>query len=104
MKVILLPKALENLNKIYRFISNVNERAAAETYNAILDKVELLKSFPAIAPLEPLLVGCKRQLRALLVKKIYKVIYYIEGETIYISNVWDCRQNPQRLITELKSL
>jgi len=92
------------MDSIYSFISNVNERAAAETYNAILDKVELLKSFPQIARIEPLLAGFQKQFRALLVKKLYKVIYYIEGETIYIATVWDCRQNPQTLITELKNL
>jgi plasmid stabilization system protein ParE len=87
---------------IYSFISHVNERAAVETYNAILDKAELLSSFPQIARIEPLLVGASKQFRALLVKKLYKVIYYIEGETIYIATVWDCRRNPVALVTEVE--
>jgi plasmid stabilization system protein ParE len=49
--------ALEHLENIYCFIENKSEKAANKTYNTILDKIDRLKVFPQMAPVEPLLAG-----------------------------------------------
>ncbi len=45
-------KAIQDLDKIYSFYSKGNEKAAVDLYNAILDAIELLCSFPEMAPIE----------------------------------------------------
>lgn len=42
-------KAIQDLDKIYSFYSKGNEKAAVDLYNAILDAIELLCSFPEMA-------------------------------------------------------
>ena len=36
--------------------------------------------------------------RSLIVRKLFKVVYRIEDKTIFIVAVFDCRQNPQKLV------
>lgn len=51
-----------------------------------------------MAPIEPLLQERKEVFRSLVVRKNYKVIYYIQNTIIYIADIWDCRQDPDRLL------
>lgn len=90
-------KAVRDLDKIYSYYSKKSEKSAIELYNAILDAIELLCSFPEMAPLEPLLENNLKPYRGLTVKKHFKIIYYIENNLIHIAVIWDCRQSTKRL-------
>lgn len=57
-----------------------------------------------MAAIEPLLEDFPQAFRALVVKKHYKVIYYIEKDTIYAVTIWDCRQNPNKLKLEIDKI
>ena len=35
-----------------------------------------------------------KEYRSLLVRKHYKIVYFIEGDFIYFAAVWDCRTDP----------
>lgn len=61
-----------------------------------------LAHFPRIGKIESLLAGRNREYRSLLVHKHYKVIYYIENETIFIVALWDTRSNPKTLKEKVK--
>ena len=37
-----------------------------------------------------------------LVHELYKIIYFIEDDIIYISAIFDCRQNPDKLRTSIR--
>jgi len=91
-------KAENQLDTIFEFIKVENEISAYRIYNQILDEVELLTDHPNIAPVEPLLKDFPITHRSLLVNRKYKVVYFIKGEVIYIVAVFDCRQNPYKLI------
>lgn len=97
MKIIWLPLAQEDLDRIYNFIADKSEMSAINIYNEILDSVEPLKEFPQMAQIESILSDQPEAFRSLIVREIYKVIYYIEDKTIFITSVWDCRQNPKKL-------
>jgi len=49
-----------------------------------------------MAALEPLLSGRAYPYRGLVVRRLFKVIYYVENDTIIIADVWDCRQDPSK--------
>lgn len=71
------------------------ENAALKIVTEIRTSVEKLKEFPELAAVEPLLKNRTKVYRSLVATKTYKVVYYIENETINISDIWDCRQSPE---------
>lgn len=98
MKVIVLPLAEADLDEIYAFYAEKSTVAARKIYHSILDEMEMLEKFPSSAPVEPLLVKQSKIFRSHVVAKgLFKVVYYLESETIYVTHVWCCRQNPQNL-------
>lgn len=98
MRVIILPLAEVDLDEIYTFYAEKSVMAATKIYHSILDEIEILERFPKIAPVEPLLTDQTKTFRSLLVAKgLFKVIYFLESEMIYITHIWRCRQNPQNL-------
>jgi plasmid stabilization system protein ParE len=106
MVVIWTPHAERKLDDVHSYYVEHNPQAAKRMVAGIVHASNSLKVFPKRAPL--LLVYRKKRFRELLVqrphRKIHKLIYYIEDKTVYIATVWDCRQNPQKLIDELKNL
>jgi plasmid stabilization system protein ParE len=97
MRLIFTPEAADALNNIYEFIRLKNERAAVAIHNEIIDEIERLTIYPQIAPIEPTLAESVLAYRALVVRRVYKVIYRIDGQKIYVVDIWDCRQNPESL-------
>jgi len=98
MKILWTRFAESQLDEIYEYMYNKNPYIAADIYNDILDESAMLANFPQIAAIEPLLSKYKEEYRSLVVRRNYKVIYYIDSEkTIYVVGVFDCRQNPKEL-------
>jgi len=64
--------------------------------NSIVDKSILLEKNPRIGQAEELLRHRKEEIRY-LVDGHYKIVYLIEGNTVIIATVFDCRQNPKIL-------
>ena len=103
MKLIWLVDAITDLDEIFDYYVTLNPRAAAVLYNKILDKAEILRTHPRIAPREPLLDDIDLEFRSLLVADgKYKLTYNIENDTVVILVVFSCRQNPA--ILRIKTL
>jgi len=97
MNIVFSDLAFEQLASIYNYLQTKSNHASAIIHNHILDEIERLRDFPQMAPIESELIGFTHTYRSLVVKKTYKIVYYIEDDTIYISALFDCRQNPQKL-------
>jgi plasmid stabilization system protein ParE len=97
MNIKLSKQAEKHLDDIYNFYRQKNEPAAINIYNYILDSIDRLANFPQMAAVDLLLSDMAQTYRSLVVKRMYKVIYYIEAENIHVAAVWDCRQNPDNL-------
>ncbi|GHT31863.1 hypothetical protein FACS189434_02420 [Bacteroidia bacterium] len=91
--------ATMQLENIYCFYSQRNIEAATNIYNDIIDETEMLTRFPEMAAVEPTLEDYMRKYRSLVVRKHFKVVYRIEAEFVYIVAVFDCRQDPQKLVS-----
>lgn len=103
MKILWLEFAEEDLDSIYQFYAdNNNKYFANRLYNQILDAADNLIHFPQMGPIEWDLSEKDEEYRSLLVQKYFKIIYFIEGEYIYIAAIWDCRQNPDTNIGKIK--
>jgi addiction module RelE/StbE family toxin len=100
------PNALKKARRIYFFIEKESPQAAAKLIETIAQAVSRLADFPQMAAREPLLIGRTKTYRSLIVKKHFKIVYFVDetNDEVHIATVWDCRQSPQRLINELNNL
>jgi len=57
-----------------------------------------------MAPIEPLLSEFSELYRSLVIRKTYKVVYYIADDIIFIVAVFDCRQNPGKLKKDIRKI
>jgi plasmid stabilization system protein ParE len=97
MKLIFAPEAVEDLENIYCYYAERNENYAVGFYNQIINEAKLLQRFPLMAPEEPLLKEYPEEYRSRVVWHNYKLVYFVENETVNIVSVFDCRQNPKKL-------
>jgi plasmid stabilization system protein ParE len=98
MRLIWLPVAVSDLNAVFDFYIQKNYNAAVVIYNNIVNEADILMKYPNIGMIEPLLDDLPYIFRSLVTKSgIYKIIYYIWEDTIYISHIWDCRRNPETI-------
>ena len=68
-----------------------------------LDKIESnLIAFPEIGKVEPLLRNRSKLYRSIVASKYNKIIYFVEGDTIYIVDFWDTRREPQGQASRIK--
>lgn len=97
------PNAIKGFRQIYRYYFDKSPQAALSIYKQIRKKAQLLSKFPQLAKREPLLEKEPRKYRALIVRENFKIVYFTDDDTINIVAVWDCQQNPERLLKETRS-
>ena len=70
------------------------------------NQINLLKDFPHLGKVEPLLVGRRNEYRSLVVHPHFKLVYYINDTKgrIVVVHFWDVRREPQRLAEEIEKL
>ncbi len=93
--------ALTTLDEIYHYLK---EEAGKRTARKIIDNIYnhsgILIQNPKAGTREELLSDLPQEFRY-LVEGNYKILYFIVDEKIYISSVFDCRQNPERMKNEI---
>lgn len=98
LNVVWYEEAVEELEEIYNFYFLKSPTVAVSIYNSILSETRYLQHFPNIASVEPLLADKKELYRSLVTKDgLFKIIYYVEDENVYITRVVCCRADPQKL-------
>jgi len=97
MRVAYTEQAIRSLQEALDFIaSEVTEEKLNEIRDEILDTAETLASQPYLGQEEPILEYLGLGHRRLLVEK-YKIIYRISEECIYITDIFDTRQDPSKM-------
>ncbi len=97
MKLLYTDQAIESLNEALSFIApKITYDKLSEIRTQILDKADTLLLQPNQGQEEPYLAHLKLKHRR-LVEGNYKIIYRITGETIYITDIFDTRQEPSRM-------
>ena len=86
------------LKDIFDFYSlAVSLGIARKIINRIIDRVSILESNPLAGKKEELLNGYSEDFRY-LVESNYKIIYWQIENLITIASVFDCRQNPKKIL------
>lgn len=78
-------------------------KLASSKLNAQIESYTvLLVENPHLGIIEPLLVERRREYRSVVVHEHYKLIYYIKGKSLYITDLWDTRREPAKLARRIR--
>ncbi len=98
MRLVVTEPAKQHLRQIHDYYKElVSKKIADKIKQGIIEKLKILKDNPHIGQkeefLEPLNLNHRR-----MVEGNYKIVYRIEGETIFITDIFDARQNPDKIV------
>ncbi len=83
MKIIFTKTALGDLDSIYHFRE---QPTAKRLVKSILKEIKILEKHPEAAPVDELFIDQIKIICSLVVAKgLYKILYFTEKETVYIS-------------------
>lgn len=100
MVVIWTEDAITQFRATYRYLLGVaGKNVAKRMANKIESTAAKLATHPKMGAVEEYLKQMPEGYRSFVVHKNYKLAYHIENQTIYISALFDCRQNPAKLKT-----
>lgn len=85
---------LKNIYLYYRMVAS--DTVADKIRKSIFDATKPLTKEPLIGQIEENLIELKQEHRY-LVEGNYKIIYRIISDNVYITDIFDCRQNPQKI-------
>ncbi len=98
MKVIFSFNALRRLRQIRDYFRRSGNAAkGTRTANEIVNRAEELADNPELGPEEENLVELGLGHRSLLVGKMYKIVYRIFKKEIRVTDVFDVRQDPDKM-------
>ena len=97
MDIVWTNPAIKDLRKIFNYFKKkVSLNIANKIINSILANTSILKN-QNIGIKEQLLAHLGQEHR-FIIDDNYKIIYIIQNNTVYITHVFDTRQNPDKLI------
>ena len=97
MKLVYTEQAIESLMEALEFIApKVTEEKLLAIRTKILDEAESLLKNPLKGQKEPCLEHLGLGHRRLL-ENHYKIIYRVDGDFIYITDIFDSRQDPEKM-------
>lgn len=97
MKVYWTKFALNSLKEIYDYYKvNVSKSVADKIKNSLLLSTRQLETQPFSGTIEILLESVNEEHRFIL-KGNYKIIYKVQSKRIFITDVFDTRQNPEKI-------
>ena len=94
-KIFWTSKAYSDFSKIVQFISEAWGKKSAEDFISQIDLIlKMLSGFPFMGEI----IYLQKHIRSFVISKQTTLIYRIKDEKIVILNLFDNRQNPNRLI------
>ncbi len=98
MKLVWFNEALDELDEIYDFYYSKSPEVAVNLYNSIILETDYLLDYPNIAAPERILADKEQLFRSLVTKDgLFKIVYFVQGENIFITRIFCCRRNPKDL-------
>ena len=96
MKVIWSERAKETARDVFLYIkSEFGERAGVDFLREIEKTSSLLQNNPHLGQLEPFLQDYTEGYRSIVVNRLTKLVYSINGQTVEIVTLWDTRREPK---------
>lgn len=99
MKVFITDPAKASLKDIHDYYQSKGYGSYGKRITkSVISKSKSLSNNPYIGQEEELLRPCEQGHRYLLVEKHYKVIYLVTEEAIMVTDVFDTRQHPEKML------
>ncbi len=76
-------------------------KAIGKLRSAVNEYSGLLRRFPMLGSIEPLLKERSLLYRSIVVHKHYKMIYMVKDDIVYVVDFWDVRKEPNSLTNRL---
>lgn len=103
MQVIWDRQALKQFDNMIEYgRKKFGEHMVRKFYQRIKSYEPLLTANPQLGIKEPLLENYPQMFRSIVVHKNCKIIYYVEGDTLHIADLWDTRREPRALTESLE--
>ena len=97
MKLIYTDQSLESLKEALEFIApKITQEKLIEIRDRILDKADTLVTNPYGGQEEPYLAHLQLSHRR-IIENHFKIIYRVVGDYIYITDIFDSRQDPAKM-------
>jgi len=97
MRIIVTTPAKQKLKQIYDYYEAASsKRIAKSIINDIVNATEILIEQPLAGQTEEFLIDLELNHRR-IVEGNYKIIYRIQDDKIYITDIFDTRQNPLKM-------
>jgi len=97
MKILWTEFALTELRSIFDYYKiHAGISVARNIKNDILSSTRHLQKYPQFGCVEELLSGLQYEYRYVVTGN-YKIIYRISSKQIYITDIFDCRRNPDKI-------
>ena len=90
------PAADRRLYDHIEFLARINENAAVKVYESYKEALTFLESSPEICPPYFTKMPIDVQLRYRLFGKRYRIVFEIVGNSVYIYDIQDCRQDSDK--------
>jgi len=98
MKVKITDPAKEQLKRIYQYYRRKgNGKKGRQVRKNVLDTAKLLQDNPYLGQEEEHLKHLGRSHRYVPVKPFYKMIYLVLKPIIFITDIFDTRQDPEKM-------
>ena len=97
MKIFLTAFAKAQIHVIHSYYKETaSVKVADKIKSEIINTISQLKDFPESGQVEMFMTRFGKQHRR-LVSGNYKIIYRIEGDNAYVTDVYDSRQSPEKM-------
>lgn len=97
------PKARSSFHQIAKFIQRRFGSTARRNFIEEVKETEnLLKRSPYVGKIDPLFADRPRTYRSVIINGLSKMVYFVEGDLIYIAAFWDTRQEPKKQAEQMK--
>ena len=97
------PKARNSFRQIAKYIQRRFGSTARTDFIEEVKRAEnLLTHSPYIGKLDPLFADHSRTYRSVIINGLSKMVYFVEGDLIYIAAFWDTRREPKKQAEQVK--
>ena len=103
MRVVWDPQAKETRTQVANYIRReFGAKRKTRFLQEVRDMTQQLKRSPGIGQIDPLFRDRARTYRSVIINGLNKLVYFTEGDILYIAGFWDTRMEPEDQANKVK--
>ena len=103
MRVVWDPKAKEARTQVANYIRReFGARRKTRFLQEVRQATQQLKRSPGIGRIDPLFSDRTKTYRSVIINGLNKLVYFTEGDILYIAGFWDTRMQPEDQAAQVK--